>query len=228
MATGSTTMTIKKSGLLKKSEAKKILSNYFKAVKNIAAEKLNETVVEAKVENAKKVNSAFKVKRPVFTKAWRGRVYNKIKDRLPMMQIHNSIWWFNAHEKNTTLKSKTGKYMVIPFANINGKRIGLKAWKNMIAKLMANDQSFVKKSRTGKLILYATHTKENRKLLAKSKMAYRNKTGKKKIGYDTAVPIAILHRIVRTKQRYDVVAYNEVILPKILKPKLDNAFNNII
>jgi len=226
-----TNVKITKTGLFTKSGVNKFVDNYFKAVKEKVAEGMKQTVVEAKMVNAQNVNSAFKVKRPVFAKSWRGRVYNKKKDKLPSMQIHNSIFWFNAHEKNGIIRPKNGKkYMAVPLANFGSKRMGRKAWNTMLKTLRNNEQTFVRKSKNGKLILFAETNAENRKILAKSKNFWRGLTGEKKVAYGTIIPIAVLVPFVKTKKRYDVIDTNKKLLPKLLLPKLKNemSFNNLI
>lgn len=222
---------VTKTGLLTKSGVNKFIDNYYKAVKSKIAEDMKQTVVEAKTVNAQNINASFKVKRPVFAKAWRGRVYNKKKDRLPSLQIHNSIFWFNAHEKNGIIRPKNGKkYMAVPLANFGSKRIGRKSWADMLQKLKNNNETFVQKSKKGTLILFVKTNEGNRKLLAKSKSYYKTVKGLKKVAYGTIIPIAILRPFVNTKKRYDVIGTNTKLLPKLLLPKLKNgmSFNNLI
>jgi len=131
--------------------------------------------------------------------SFKGKVFARNVDKLPVLQVASKVPWLGVHEKGAII---TGK-MLIPF---DGVRLGYKRWKATIAALMRSGNAYFRNV-NGRPILFAENIKENASQLNRFRRAERARTGKNvKRGQD--IPIATLVSSVnlRRRVRLDTVA----------------------
>lgn len=109
MATGRVRIRANGTGIFQPGGIEKLKKNLFKQLRVNTIEVMKDTAIKTKEENGRLIQSSFKVKRAVFAKAFSSNVYSSKLNRLPSMELHNKIWWMNAHEKNHNITAPRRK-----------------------------------------------------------------------------------------------------------------------
>lgn len=127
---------------------------------------------------------AFKVRRKAWLNTFSAKVYDRRRDVLPTLHVYSRMPWMGLHERGGEIRGP----VLIP---LNVGRIGRKAFKAMVQRLMASGNAFFKKV-NGKVLLFAENIAENSRDLSKFRKAERQRSGKKSVKRGTELLIGIL------------------------------------
>jgi hypothetical protein len=153
------------------------------------------------------VGARMKVKRGVFAKSFKAKLYARDTNRLPMLLIGSKVPWASMHETGGTTSGR----MLIPL----GTRVGPKRFKAIVSDLMRSGNAFFMKAKSGRIFLMAENIAENSRALSSFKGAQRKKTGSP-IRRGAEVPIAELVSRVTVRKRLDVIPLIKSRLPDIV------------
>ena len=208
---------IKATGVMTPKGIEKFQKKLKKEMKSGMGEAMKEAAVYTKGQLGSDIKSALNVKKEFFAKAIRYRVHNKKPGRMPLFELHSSIWWMSAHEGKSII-SRRAKYMMIPIQNLKGsRRVKRKDFIKKLEELRKSKDTFFRKNKKGKLIMFAVLNKNNRGKLRQFTSILRNQTGRKKLSYGTAVPIAVLQPMVILKRRINIPNRAEVHFMPMMK-----------
>lgn len=154
-------------------------------------------------------SGAFDVKKKSWLNTFSAKVYTQRRDIMPTMHVYSRMPWMGLHERGGDIKGP----VLIP---LNVGRIGRKAFKAMVQRLMASGNAFFKKV-NGKVLLFAENVAENSRDLSKFRKAERQRTGKKTVKRGTELLIGILlpHVTLRRRLRLKETVMND--LPMIAR-----------
>ncbi|QTD44972.1 DUF6441 family protein [Ottowia testudinis] len=157
------------------------------------------------------VASRLDVKRSVFLKGFKARVYDRDPARLPALLVKSAIPWAGIHQSGGVVASSKGKGLLIP---LHG-RIGRKRFKVMVQELMRGGNAFFVKNKRGQIILMAENIREHDKVLSGPKRRYRKAAGVSRLKRGADVPIAVLVPRVQLRSRIDVTGAVMDTVPKL-------------
>lgn len=147
------------------------------------------------------MSSSFTAEKPAFIRSLRAKLFNEKPDRLPALLIGSKIPWLGVHAGGVI----NGR-MLIPLLP---KRMGRKAFKNVVETLLRTGAGHFVKTNDGKVLLMAEYQPEYGAPLARFRRAHRNATGGKRVKAGTDIPIAVLVTSSRMKRRFDLDAIVE-------------------
>ncbi len=241
MAKGVKISVKKRTGLLTKNGLERFKKNVTSQLKGVVAQAFYTSSKETAKIHRQQISNAFNVKKSVFAKAIGAKIFNSKPDRMPALEMHHGIWWFSAHESNNFISVNRKQYMVIPFSrthspyNTEGikrvpKTLGVKTLRLLLADLKRRDETFIRKSKKGNLILFIKVTKENRGTFRTLVKKYKMNMNVKRVKNGQPVPFAVLKKKVHMKKRYDFVRKTEQIIIPIINSKLQNSitFKNVV
>ena len=208
MATGGLSIKSRVTGILSDKGILNYTNNIKKKVKIAYGKAVTEATKETKTEMKNKASVAFKVKKRTFLNTFSAKIYNTKPDKLASVLFLQKIKWFKIHETGGSINGK----MVLPFENINGKRMTPKKWKALLKSLQQNKQSFWKNI-NGKLILFAVIDRANSRSLSGYRQTFKARKNIKRVTAGTAIPIGMMVTTVRLKRRYDFKRIVESFAP---------------
>lgn len=195
-------------------------NNFRKKVRMAYSQAVKETTKETKTEMKNKASTAFKVKKRTFLNTFSAKIYDSKPDKLPSVLFLQKIKWFKLHETGGTINGK----MVLPFENINGKRMGPKKWKSLLKSLRQNKQSFWK-TINGKMILFAVIDRNNSRSLSGYRQTFKARKSIKRVTAGTAIPIGMMVSTIRLKRRYNFTGIVEGFAPAKIIQKFNQNIN---
>jgi hypothetical protein len=145
------------------------------------------------------------LKRKSVATSFGARVHAKKKDVLPVVDFFSRIPWMGGHETGLEIRGK----ILIP---MNVGRIGRKAFRALVQRLMASGNAFFKKVGNN-VLLFAEYISENRRDLGRWRRAWQKKLGGGRIRRGDEIPIAILVSRVDLKKRIRHTAIVKENLP---------------
>lgn len=208
----------KVSGILNVKGVNKYGENINKKIRDSFLLSVKQTVKDTKEEMKKNAQNIFNVKKKAFLNTFTAKIYNQKKDKLPSILFYQKINWFKIHETGGVI---TGK-MVVPFDN-GSKKLGQKKWKELLASLKRNKQSFFKNI-NGKVILFAISNRNNSRNLNTYKKNFKTLKSINRLKSGTAIPIGVMVSTIRMKRKYNFTK----IVANFSKNKLIDNFNNLI
>lgn len=217
MATGGLNIRSRTSGILSLAGLTQYQTKIKKKVKIAYGLAVKQATKETKVEMKNKASTAFKVKKKTFLNTFSAKIYDSKPDKLASVLFLQKIKWFKLHETGGTINGK----MVLPFENINGKRMTPKKWKALLKSLKQNKQSFWKNI-NGKLILFAVIDRSNSRSLSGYRQTFKARKSIKKVKAGTAIPIGMMVTTIRLKRRYNFTGIVDSFAPG----KIVDHFNN--
>lgn len=156
---------------------------------------------------------ALKLRKRGFSKVMTSKVYDRIKDRLPSMDLGaGKPGWLGIHATGGTIKGP----LLIPLLET---RMGYQAFKKVVDTIVRNGAGFFKKMDDGRVILFAEYQSEYGRPLAKFRKAERaRRDGPVKKG--EAIPIAVLIPNVTLTKRlrtYEIVKANLPVIARAIE-----------
>lgn len=145
-----------------------------------------------------RAGSVFKLQGARLPRSIRYKVFASRPDRFPAVLIESRIPWMGIHEEGGTISGP----LLIPL-NLR-RRIGRKAFKRIVDRLLAGGNAFFKKV-GGRTILFAEAQPEFSAPLARWKQALRKGLGGGRIKRGAEIPIAVLVPSVSLRARLGLV-----------------------
>lgn len=156
------------------------------------------------------VQRSFKSQSRSFSRQFKGKIYDKKPDRLPMLLVRSRVPWMGMYTRGGTIRGP----LLIPINQ--AKRIRTDHFRRIVRRIIETGSGFWRKV-NGKVFLFAEYQPDLSATLYRFTRPLRKGLGGGRIKHGADIPIAVLVPEVEVKKRLDPLSAVRSRLPSLAR-----------